>query len=96
MWGRNSPERHWKPHTCTLRRKVWLFGNGGCTITDIGGREKRQVEGCLKLCEALGPNDEISGFVEAVSFDDTLGEIEKVLLGDLSEDRTILVNSVCK
>ena len=32
--------------------------------------------------------------MEAVSFDDTLGEIERVVEGGLNEDRVIPVNSV--
>ena len=42
----------------------------------------------------MGPKDTINGGVEAVSFDDTLGEIDRVVEEDLSEDRRILVNLV--
>ena len=43
----------------------------------------------MKACGAMDPDNTISGNVEAVSFDDTLGEIRKVIEGDLSDDRTI-------
>ena len=39
-----------------------------------------------------GLDDEISGAVEAVSFDNTLGEIARAAEEDLSEDRVIPVN----
>ena len=46
----------------------------------------------MKACGALGAEDTISGTVEAVSFDDTLKEIEDVIEGGLRKDRTIPVN----
>ena len=79
---------------CTIGRKFWFSDSGGCTITDISGREKRQVEERLKACGALDSDDEISSVVEAVSFDDTLGEIERVADEGLNEDRVIPVSSV--
>ena len=42
----------------------------------------------------MGHDERIGEVVEAVSFDDTLGEIERVVEGGLSEDRVIPVNSV--
>ena len=48
----------------------------------------------LKACGALGHDEEIGNAVEAVSFDETLGEIERVVEGGLSEDRVIPVNSI--
>ena len=42
----------------------------------------------------MGPEEEISDVVETVSFDESLGEIEGVVEGGLSEDRVITVNSV--
>ena len=42
----------------------------------------------------MGHDEEIGNAVEAVSFDETLGEIERVVEGGLSEDRVIPVNSV--
>ena len=42
----------------------------------------------------MGPDDSISDVVEAVSFDETLGEIERVFNEDLSEDLTIPINSI--
>ena len=47
----------------------------------------------LRACGVLGTREEINGAVEAVSFDDTLGDLRNVLKEDLSEDRTILVSS---
>jgi hypothetical protein len=44
-------------------------------VTGIGGREKRRAEGRPRACRALGLDEEISGAVEAVSFDDTVGEL---------------------
>jgi hypothetical protein len=42
-------------------------------MTGIGGREKKRAEARLRACGALGPDEQISGAVEAVSFDDTVG-----------------------
>ena len=33
----------------------------------------------MKACGAMDPDDSISGAMEVVSFDDTIGEIEKVI-----------------
>ena len=49
------------------------------------------MEERLKACGVLDPDEEISGAVEAISFDDTLGELRKVIGEGLREDRTILV-----
>ena len=38
---------------------------------------------------ALDPDDLMSGAVGAVSFDDTIGEIKRVVEEDLSEDPTV-------
>jgi hypothetical protein len=35
-------------------------------ITGVSGREKKRTEERLRACGALGPNEEISGAVEAV------------------------------
>ena len=48
----------------------------------------------MKASRPLEPEDTISGVVEAVSFDNTLGEIERVVEEGLGEDRVRLVNSV--
>ena len=48
----------------------------------------------LSACGALAPGEEISGAVEAVSFDDTLGELHKVFGEGLSKDQTIPVSSL--
>ena len=63
-----------------------LFDNGGCTIVGINGRERKRAETHLRACGVLGPDEEVREVVEAVSFDDTLGEIGKVVEADLSED----------
>ena len=39
----------------------------------------------MKACGALGPDEEIGDVVEAILFDDTLGEIERVVEECLSE-----------
>ena len=93
-WGCDSPDSRKKPHTCTISREFWFSDNGGCTLADINGRDKKRVERRLKACRALGPDEEISGTVEAVSFDNTLGEIERVVEEDMSKDRVIPVNSI--
>jgi hypothetical protein len=62
-------------------------------MTGVGGREKRRVEERFRACGALGPDKEISGPVEAVSFDDTVGELRWVVEEGLVEDRTIQVGS---
>ena len=67
--------------------------SGACTIVGIGGREKTKAEGRLRACGVLGPDEEINGAVEAVSFDDTLGMLGKVVEEGLNEDRTIPVCS---
>ena len=48
----------------------------------------------LKCVRSLEPRRRIGEAVEAVSFDDTLGEIGKVVKGGLSEDQVIPVNSI--
>ena len=68
--------------------------NGGCSIVSISGRERRRAEEHLRACGALSHDEEIGEAVEAVSFDDTLGEIGEVVKGGLSEDQVIPVNSI--
>ena len=68
--------------------------NGGCTIASISGRERKRVEIRLKACGALSHDEGIGEAVEVVSFDDTLGEIGRVVEGGLSKDRVIPVNSI--
>ena len=92
MWGRNSPDNQKTPHTCKLGRKVLFSDNEGCTIISINGRERRRAEERLRACGALSHDEEIGEAVEAVSFNDTLGEIGKVVEGGLSEDRVIPVS----
>jgi hypothetical protein len=48
-------------------------------MTGIGGQERRRVEERLRACGALGPDKEISGAVEAITFDDTVGELRQVV-----------------
>jgi hypothetical protein len=78
---------------CTIGRKFWFSDIGGGVVAGIGGREKKKAEARLRACGALGPHEEISGAVEAVSFDDTMGELRKVFEEGLSEDRTVPVCS---
>ena len=92
--GCDTPDGRKKPRTCTIGRKCWPSVNGGCTIPDLGGQEKKRVEEHLNTCEALALEEEIGGDVEAVSFDDTFKEIEDVVEEGLSEDQMIPVNSV--
>ena len=42
----------------------------------------------------MDPNNSISGSVEAISFNDTLGKIKMAIEGGLSENQTISANSV--
>ena len=79
---------------CTLGTKFWVSDNGGCTIADIGGQEKKRAEERFRKCGVLSPDEEISSAVEAVSFDDTLGEMGKVIKEGLSKDRVMPANSV--
>ena len=85
-WGRNNPDASEEPHTCTIGRKFWLSDNGGCTLIGISSREKKKVEEHLRSCGALHPDEAISGAMEAVLFDDTLGELCGVVDEGLSED----------
>jgi hypothetical protein len=62
-------------------------------VTGIGGREKKKAEARLRAYGALGANEEISGTMEAVSFDDTLEKLREVFEEGLSEDRTVPVCS---
>jgi hypothetical protein len=41
------------------------------------------------VCGVLSPDEEINGAVEVVSFDDTVGELRKVLEEGLSKDQII-------
>ena len=66
--------------TCIVGRKFWFSGSGGCAIADVVGRERERAEERLRTCA-----------VEAVSFDDTLGELHKVFGKGLNEDQTIPV-----
>ena len=93
--GRDSPDNRPKPHTCTLGRKFWLFDNGGCTIVGIIGQKRERVVGRLRACRAIGPANKINNAVEeAVSFDDSLGEIKRMVTGGLIEDRMIPVHLI--
>ena len=92
-WGRDSPDTPEKPHkctvgkkTCTIGRKFCFSDSGGSTIVNVVGREKRRTEERLRACGVLGPGEEINGAVEAVSFDDTLGELREVVGEDLKDD----------
>ena len=67
-------------------RKFWFSDRGRSTIVSIIGREKRRTEERLRACGVLGPGEEIIGAVEAVSFDDTLGELREVVGEDLKDD----------
>ena len=78
---------------CTIGRKFWFSDNGGCTIVGVVGREKKRAEERLRECRVLGPGEEINGAVEAVYFDDTLGELLEVVGEGLKEDQTIPVCS---
>jgi hypothetical protein len=62
-------------------------------MTGVGGRETKRAEKRLRAFGALEPDKEISGTVEAVSFDDTIGELRQVVEEGLSGDRTIPVGS---
>ena len=42
----------------------------------------------------MGPDNRIGGIVEAISFNDTLGEIGRVIEEGLSEDQVVLVSSI--
>ena len=68
--------------------------NGGCTINNINGRERRRAEERLRACGALSDDEGIGEAVEAISFYDTLGEIGEVVKGGLSEDRVIPVSTI--
>jgi hypothetical protein len=99
-WGRDTPDVSEKPHdctvarkTCTIGRKFWFSDSGVSATTSVSGRGKRRVEEWLRACGALDPCEEISGAVEAVSFDDTIGELRRVVEEGLVEDRTIPVGS---
>ena len=71
---------------CTVGRKFWFSENGGCTIASLVGREKKRAEEQERACGVLAPEEEINGTMEAVSFDDALGELRKVFGEGLSED----------
>ena len=71
-----------------------LSDNGGCTIINISSRERKWAEARLRACGALSHDEEIGEAVEAVSFDDILGDIGKVVEGGLSEDQVIPVSSI--
>jgi hypothetical protein len=60
-------------------------------MTGVSSREKRRAEERLRACGALGPDEEISGAVEAVTFNDTVGELRQVVKEGLDEDWTIPV-----
>jgi hypothetical protein len=99
-WGRDCPDTPEEPHrctigkkTCTIGKKFWFSDNGSCMITGVGGREKKRAEERLRACRVFGPEEEINGAVEAVSFDDTLGKLREVFGEGRSEDRTILICS---
>jgi hypothetical protein len=62
-------------------------------VTGIGAKEKKKAEARLRACGDLGPNEEISGIVEEVSFDDTLEKLREVFEGGHGEDQTVPVCS---
>ena len=99
-WGRDSPDTPEKPHictigkkTCTIGKKFWFSDSGGCTIAGVVGREKKRAEERLWACRVLGPEEEIHGAMEAVSFDDTLGKLREAVGEGPNKDQTILVCS---
>ena len=100
-WGRNSPGHTRSPNPCKTikcnRKQFWFSENGACKITSLSNRDKpraKRYERYLKQCNLLGEDDTISGAMEAVSFDDTLGEMERIVASGLNEDKVIPVNSV--
>ena len=83
-WGRNSPRQTKTLNPCKTikcnRKQFWFSENGACKITSLSDRDKsraKRYERYLKQCNLLGEDDTISGAMEAVSFDDTLREIER-------------------
>ena len=66
-----------------------MSDSGGCTIISVVGQEKKRAEERLRACGVLSPREEINGAVEAVSFDNTLGELQEVVGEGLKEDRMI-------
>ena len=56
-------------------------------------REKKRAEERLRAYEVLGPEEEINGAMEAVSFDDTLGKLREAVGKGLNKDQTIPVCS---
>ena len=100
-WGRNSPRPTKTLNPCKTikcnRKQFWFSENGACKITSLSDRDKPRAmryERYLKQCNLLGEDDTISGAMEAVSFDDTLGEMESIVASGLNEDKVIPVNSV--
>ena len=57
-------------------------------------RERKRAEIRLKACGALSHDEGIGEAVDAISLDDTLGEIRKVVEGGLREDRVFPVKSI--
>ena len=53
-----------------------------------------EVERYLKQCNIIDEEDTISSTMEAVSLDDTLREMESVIISGLNENKVILVNLV--
>ena len=68
--------------------------NGGCTIANIHGRERKRAKIRLRASGALSHDEGIGEAVEAVSFDDTLREIRRIVEGGLNKDQAILINSI--
>jgi hypothetical protein len=70
---------------CTIGKKFWFSNSGSCTITGVGGREKKRAEERLRACRVLDPEEEINEAVEEVSFDD----VKDYARGSLLRQRTI-------
>ena len=95
-WGHNSPRQPKPLQTCNIIRdsskKFWAFENEACNFTTLSCMDQPRVkryEKYLKQC-----NLNLCGVVEAVLFDDILGEMERVVASGLNENEVILVNSV--
>ena len=63
-------------------------------MASISDQERKRAQIRLRACGALSHDEGIGKAMEAVSFDDTLGEIKRVVARGLNEDQVILVNSI--
>ena len=75
--------------------EVLFSENGMCKFENINGRDNKIgiLEEQLREIGIISEEEAINGYMEMISFDDTLGEMEKVIKSTPQVNRIIPINS---